>query len=198
MADTRFDFSDDTISLTKLFTHLSTKLRSSTKQHYKFYADDIHPKDAYMIDMEDTRITDTSKCWYTYRTDCFVRWGDVKYFEVIAEKINTNRFIMIGLVDERYFQQSAGTCIHGMRFYPSDHGLGPASQNALADGTHIGILYDTQRDRAILYIDGKKYQHLFDFSGWTNKDEKRFVVVCMACGDNCLQINNNAIEPHDY
>lgn len=197
MADIVFEFSDETIPLTKLFTHLSTKLRSATKQHYKFYAESIHPKDAYVLDMEDTRITDTAKCWYTFRTDCFVRWGEVKYFETIAEKINVNKFIMIGLVTEQYFQQSAGTCIFGMRFYPSDHGLGPVSQNILVEGTRIGILFDTQRDQATLYIDGKKHKQLFDFSGWKNKDEKHFVVVCMACGNNCLRINNDATEPYD-
>ncbi len=176
------------VPITTIYSFLSSKFRVH-KEFYRFYPEDdelIHPKEAYILDMDGTRLTDTYDRWLTFLSDCTIFWGQVKYFEVVVEDIGKCKFIMIGMTPKKHYP--AHSCLSQLRYSPS-------TSSTIQAGTRVGVLFDTKKGVAHLFIDGKYERKVFKINEWDNKDIPRYAVVSMACGSNRLRINNNAVIP---
>ncbi len=179
-------------SLPVLYTLLSTKLRKQ-KRFHRFVPEDpsVHNPNLYALENDGTKIIDKTKSWTTFRTDCLVYWGDVTYFEITLEKTNGGYFV-IGMSPLKNIHYDR--CSYDMRFYPLDT-QNRAELEKLVPGTRLGILYNTPKNEALLFMNGVYCKRLCDLSAWKVKSEPCTVVIALALGNTVMQINNDAVTP---
>jgi hypothetical protein len=164
-------------SLTVLFSHLSLHLQTGNKRKIRFIPSTQIP--SYTLEDDDTHLTDKgSSAWYTFLTDATVV-DTVVYFELQVFKVYLG-FIMIGIANKDYY---APTSCLSSRLYFNDH--------RIIDNCKVGVLFDGQKKNALWYLDGKK-QGPVHFDDWNGN-----VVVCLACGQNDVKINNDAETPKE-
>ena len=182
---------EDSHPLPTLYSLLSTRL-CNKKRFYRFVPENasIHAPEHYTLDNDGTRITDIASGWRTYRTDCVVHWGDSFYFEIRLEVVGS--FFVLGMAPLPNINYQS--CTFDMRFYSCDieH---QEEKNRLVNGMRLGILYDTPKNEAIMFLNGEKCKKLCDLSAWTDKTEPCTVYVSLALGGTVIQINNEAIKP---
>ncbi len=190
MSDISFNF-EELVSLPTLFSLLSSQLRIQ-KQFYRFHPEEdqnIHPKSTFDLDMDGTRIRDRGSRWLTWITDCKFYWGKTKYFEVVVEAISMNRFIMLGICEKDIYP--AATCISENRLYIGEH------HYEVKAGDKLGLLFDGAKNAAFYCLNGKILKQIFNYRPelWEDKNVPRYAVACMACGNNIIRINNDALMP---